>query len=182
MSSAMPRTKMTRDEIIEKTLIEMGPLEPENEPPYAQIVELDRGEGDELARDEGALAMFCGKPMVRADDFWRDLIEGFSLRWDQVDLENWSRAPRFMPSAKFAASTVTIYLAALRFFYTKTLKRTWSTAETPYSKKVSRPPDTLDSGDFGTRIQLSYRSSVDRRSCLQLTRDERLDHLLRMVG
>ncbi len=32
---------------------------------------------------------------------------------------------------KLAASTVTVYLAALRFFYTKTLKKGWSAAETP---------------------------------------------------
>src|ERR1700730_12920356 len=30
------RTKMTRNEIIEKTLKEMGPLEPENELPYSE--------------------------------------------------------------------------------------------------------------------------------------------------
>ena len=31
--------------------------------------------------------------------------------------------------------TVAIRLAALRFFYTKTLNRAWSTAETPYPKR-----------------------------------------------
>jgi hypothetical protein len=30
------RTNMTRNEIIDKTLKEMGPLEPENEPPYSE--------------------------------------------------------------------------------------------------------------------------------------------------
>jgi site-specific recombinase XerD len=44
---------------------------------------------------------------------------------------------------KFAASTVTVYLAALRFFYTKTLKRAWSTAETPYPKRGSALPTVL---------------------------------------
>jgi integrase/recombinase XerD len=44
---------------------------------------------------------------------------------------------------KFAASTVTVYLAALRFFYTKTLQRVWSTAETPYPKRVSALPTVL---------------------------------------
>src|SRR3979409_292575 len=42
---------------------------------------------------------------------------------------------------KFAASTVTVYLAALRFFYTKTLKRAWSTTETPYPKRVCAAND-----------------------------------------
>jgi len=44
---------------------------------------------------------------------------------------------------KFAPSTVTVYLAALRFFYTKTLKRGWSVAETPYPKKTHRLPTIL---------------------------------------
>ena len=39
---------------------------------------------------------------------------------------------------KLAANTVAIYLAALRFFYTKTLKRSWSIAETPYPKRARR--------------------------------------------
>jgi integrase/recombinase XerD len=44
---------------------------------------------------------------------------------------------------KFAASTVTVYLAALRFFYSKTLKKTWSIAETPYPKKAFHLPSIL---------------------------------------
>ena len=44
---------------------------------------------------------------------------------------------------KLAASTVTVYLAALRFFYTKTLKRGWSVAETPYPKKAEHVPSIL---------------------------------------
>ena len=53
---------------------------------------------------------------------------------------------------KFAASTVTIYLAALRFFYTKTLKRTWSTAETPYPKKVFPLPTILSQEEVAQLI------------------------------
>src|SRR3984893_7000873 len=53
---------------------------------------------------------------------------------------------------KFAASTVTIYLAALRFFYTKTLKRTWSTAETPYPKKVFTLPTILSQEEVAQLI------------------------------
>jgi len=37
---------------------------------------------------------------------------------------------------KLAPSSVTVYLAALRFFYTKTLKKGWSAAETPYGEKT----------------------------------------------
>jgi integrase/recombinase XerD len=44
---------------------------------------------------------------------------------------------------KLAPSTVTQRLAALRFFYIKTLRKPWSVAETPYPKKVQRPPIIL---------------------------------------
>jgi len=37
-----------------------------------------------------------------------------------------------------AAGTVTQRLAALRFFFTQTMKRAWSVAETPYPKKTRR--------------------------------------------
>jgi integrase/recombinase XerD len=40
-------------------------------------------------------------------------------------------------------STVTQRLAALRFFYVKTLHKAWSTAETPYPKKVIHLPTIL---------------------------------------
>jgi site-specific recombinase XerD len=53
---------------------------------------------------------------------------------------------------KFAASTVTVYLAALRFFYTKTLKRVWSTTETPYPKRVSALPTVLSQGEVAQLI------------------------------
>jgi integrase/recombinase XerD len=53
---------------------------------------------------------------------------------------------------KFAASTVTVYLAALRFFYTKTLKRAWSTAETPYPKRVFSLPTILSQEEVAQLI------------------------------
>ena len=40
---------------------------------------------------------------------------------------------------KLSPSSVTQHLAALRFFYTKTLKKAWSIAETPYPKKAISP-------------------------------------------
>jgi site-specific recombinase XerD len=39
---------------------------------------------------------------------------------------------------KLAANTVALHLAALRFFYCKTLKRSWSIADTPYPKRARR--------------------------------------------
>ena len=50
---------------------------------------------------------------------------------------------------KLAASTVTVYLAALRFFYTKTLKRGWSVAETPYPKRAEHVPVDPEPGRSG---------------------------------
>jgi integrase/recombinase XerD len=44
---------------------------------------------------------------------------------------------------KLAPSTVTQHLAALRFFYIKTLRKLWGIAETPYPKKVQRLPIIL---------------------------------------
>ena len=44
---------------------------------------------------------------------------------------------------KLASSTVTIYLAALRFFYFKTLKKNWNISETPYPRKALRLPTVL---------------------------------------
>jgi hypothetical protein len=42
-----------------------------------------------------------------------------------------------------SASSVAVRLAALRFFYCKTLRRTWSLTDTPYPKKTHRLPTIL---------------------------------------
>ncbi len=47
---------------------------------------------------------------------------------------------------KLAASTVTQRLAALRFFYTQTIKKAWSVADTPYPKKTSTPAQHPEPG------------------------------------
>jgi integrase/recombinase XerD len=44
---------------------------------------------------------------------------------------------------KLSANSVGQHLAALRFFYIKTLRRAWSLAETPYPKKTHRLPTIL---------------------------------------
>ena len=44
---------------------------------------------------------------------------------------------------KLSPGTVTNRLSALRFFYTKTLKKAWSVADTPYPKKQRRIPTIL---------------------------------------
>src|ERR1700730_18164155 len=44
---------------------------------------------------------------------------------------------------KLSPGTVAIRLAALRFVYVKTLKKSWSIAETPYPRKTRRLPTIL---------------------------------------
>ena len=53
---------------------------------------------------------------------------------------------------KLAPNTVTQRLAALRFFYVKTLRKPWSIAETPYPKKVQRLPIILSSEEVAQLI------------------------------
>src|ERR1700736_3606277 len=53
---------------------------------------------------------------------------------------------------KLAPSTVTVYLAALRFFYTKTLKRSWSVAETPYPKRAEHVPSIMSQEEVARLI------------------------------
>jgi hypothetical protein len=47
---------------------------------------------------------------------------------------------------QFSPNTVAQRLAALRFFYTKTLKRTWSIEQTPYPKKTVHPANSSQPG------------------------------------
>jgi integrase/recombinase XerD len=53
---------------------------------------------------------------------------------------------------KLSAGTVTNRLAALRFFYIKTLKKAWSIAETPYPKKNHRLPTILSQEEVARLI------------------------------
>lgn len=53
---------------------------------------------------------------------------------------------------KLDASSVTQQLAALRFFFVKTLKRGWRIDETPYPKKVRRLPTVLSQAEVAQLI------------------------------
>jgi integrase/recombinase XerD len=53
---------------------------------------------------------------------------------------------------KLSSGTVVICLAALRFFYTKTLRRNWSIADTPYPKKTHRLPTILSQEEVAQLI------------------------------
>lgn len=57
---------------------------------------------------------------------------------------------------KFAPSTVTQHLAALRFFYVKTLKKVWSITETPYPKKAVRLPTILSQEEVARLIDAAH--------------------------
>ena len=74
---------------------------------------------------------------------------------------------------KFSPNTVAQHLAALRFFYTKTLKRTWSITETPYPKKAFHLP-TILSQDLAPikapeskpySLVVKYSQSLPRMCC-----------------
>jgi integrase/recombinase XerD len=54
---------------------------------------------------------------------------------------------------KFSPNTVTLRLAALRFFYIQVLKRGWSIAETPYPKKVLHLPEILSQDEVARLIE-----------------------------
>jgi integrase/recombinase XerD len=54
---------------------------------------------------------------------------------------------------KLAPNSVTQRLAALRFFYIKTLKQSWSVELTPYPKKVLRLPSILSQEEVSLLIE-----------------------------
>src|SRR5271168_2023519 len=53
---------------------------------------------------------------------------------------------------KLSSGSVAVRLAALRFFYCKTLKKAWSIAETPYPKKDHRLPAILSQQEVAQLI------------------------------
>ena len=54
---------------------------------------------------------------------------------------------------KLSPGSVAVYLAALRFFYCKTLRRAWSTTDTPYPKKAHRLPTILSREEVAQLLQ-----------------------------
>ena len=62
---------------------------------------------------------------------------------------------------KLSSGTITIRLAALRFFYIKTLKKNWSIAETPYPKRALHFPSILSQEEV-TRLIESARTPYHR--------------------
>jgi site-specific recombinase XerD len=62
---------------------------------------------------------------------------------------------------KLDATSVTQKLAALRFFFIKTLRKPWSVAETPYPKQVRRLPLVLSQEEVARLIN-SARNPFDQ--------------------
>jgi integrase/recombinase XerD len=81
---------------------------------------------------------------------------------------------------KLSPGTVTIRLAALRFFYIKTLKKAWSIAETPYPKKARHFPSILSQEEV-TRLIDSALTPYHRTLLMTLyatgVRNAELTHL-----
>ena len=81
---------------------------------------------------------------------------------------------------KLSADSVGQHLAALRFFYIKTLRRAWSIAETPYPKKAHRLPTILSQEEV---VQLLHAARTPGQRILLLTlyatgaRNSELTHL-----
>ena len=68
---------------------------------------------------------------------------------------------------KFSPGSVAVRLAALRFFYCKTLKRAWSLADTPYPKKSHRLPAILSQQEVALLIAAA-RTSFHRTLLMTL--------------
>jgi integrase len=62
---------------------------------------------------------------------------------------------------KLDASSVTQQLAALRFFFLKTLKKRWTMDDTPYPRKVRRLPTILSQEEVAQLINAA-RNPFDR--------------------
>src|SRR2546428_468102 len=63
---------------------------------------------------------------------------------------------------KLSPGTVTQRLAALRFFYIKTLKKTWSIAETPYPKRAFHLPSILSREEVARLIDAAQRAGLQK--------------------
>ncbi len=57
---------------------------------------------------------------------------------------------------KLSANSVGQHLAALRFFYVKTLRKAWSLAETPYPKKTRRLPTILSREEVAQLLHAAH--------------------------
>jgi integrase/recombinase XerD len=87
-------------------------------------------------------------------------VEDFARRFDRPPDRLGPRHIReyqaeLFQKRKLSSGTVAIRLAALRFFYTKTLRRAWSVADTPYPKRTHRLPVILSQEEVAQLIDVA---------------------------
>jgi len=89
--------------------------------------------------------------------FYIRTVEGFSRRFNRPPDRLGPRHIReyqaeLFQKRKLSSGTVAHHLAALRFFYVKTLKKGWSIAETPYPKRAFHLPLILSQEEVARLI------------------------------
>ena len=86
-----------------------------------------------------------------------DFARYFKRRPDELGPEHIREyQAQLFSKRKLAPNTVTQRLAALRFFFVKTLNKPWSANETPYPKKVVRLPAILSQEEVARLIDAAY--------------------------
>jgi len=92
----------------------------------------------------------------------------FNCRPDQLGPDHIRQYQAYLfRERKLAANSVTQRLGALRFFYIKTLKQSWSAELTPYPKKVLRLPSILSQEEVTSLIE-SARTPFQRTLLMAL--------------
>src|SRR5712692_4715870 len=89
--------------------------------------------------------------------FYLRTVEGFSRRFNSPPDRLGPRHIReyqaeLFQKRKLSPGAVAHHLAALRFFYSKTLKKAWSIAETPYPKRAFHLPSILSQEEVARLI------------------------------
>jgi integrase/recombinase XerD len=86
-----------------------------------------------------------------------DFARYFKRRPDELGPEHIREyQAQLFSKRKLKPNTVTQRLAALRFFFVKTLHKPWSANETPYPKKVVRLPAILSQEEVARLIDAAY--------------------------
>src|SRR3979411_2776902 len=110
-----------------------------------------------------------------------DFARGFNRPPDRLGLRHIREyQAELFQKQKLSSGTVNNRLAALRFFYIKTLKKAWSIAETPYPKKAFHLPSILSQEEVArlinaaltpfhrTLLMTLYATGVRRAECIDL--------------
>ncbi len=83
----------------------------------------------------------------------KDFAQFFNCSPDKLGLEHIRIfQAHLFTDKKLSPNTVNQHLAALRFFFVKTLRRPWNTADTPYPKRVKSLPKVLSQDEVAYLI------------------------------